>query len=154
LPYPEQIHQKEELSVSFHSDDTLLNPPGAELARLFERSIGTSFTKVDLRFLENSLPTIMIDKLEIARTLRMQVKRDRIEVDMENPIYKNIFKQISKLPDVVGSLGDPISSAIACALAKATGKPVKIAQYKINEDGKTISVEYLLIEEPHEERTK
>jgi hypothetical protein len=147
LPSPEQIRQKEELPVSFHSDDALLNPPGAELARLFERSIGTSFTKVDLRFLENSLPTIVIDKLEIAGTLRIYVKRDRIEVDMENPIYKDIFKQISKLPDVVESLGDPISSAIACALAKATGKPVKIAQYEINEDGETVSVVYLLIEE-------
>lgn len=98
LPSPEQIRQKEELPVSFYSDDTLLNPPGAELAKLFERSVGTSFTKVDLRFLENSLPTILIEKLEIARTLHIQVKKDRIEVDLESSIYKDILKEISKSP--------------------------------------------------------
>ena len=151
LPSPEQMRQKKEWPASLYSDDTLLNPPGAELARLFERSIGTRFTKIDLQFLENYLPKILIENLEIARTLHIHIEKDKIEVSMKSSIYKGILKEISKLPTALKSLGDPISSAVACALAKATGKPVKIAQYEINENGRMISVAYVLIKEQSEE---
>jgi hypothetical protein len=41
----------------------------------------------------------------------------------------------------------PVCSAIAIAITKATGKPVRITDTKNSEDGNTIEASYEIIEE-------
>ena len=147
LPSPEQIQQKEEEKILSNPNSILLMPPGAEILRLFEKTLGTSFTKVDLRHFENNLPKLFIEDLELAENIEIVAESNKVQVKMENTIYKTLFKELEKFSDIVNMIGCPISSAIACALAKATGKPITITKYQTSEDGHTISVEYRLLEE-------
>jgi len=66
---------------------------------------------------------------------------------MENSVYKNLTKETANLSNLYFSLGCPVSSAIACALAKATGKPIVIENQQTSEDGKNMEIEYRILEE-------
>ncbi|MBX5327643.1 MAG: hypothetical protein ACQXXH_01545 [Candidatus Bathyarchaeia archaeon] len=147
LPQPEQTQQQENPSILTNSNSILLTPPGADLVKLFEKTLGTSFTKVDLPFLENNLPKLLIEDLELTENTEIQTNNNKIQVKIENITYKNTSNQLKKLTTVTNLLGCPTSSAIACALAKATGKPIEIGKHQISNDGKTITIVYNIIEE-------
>jgi hypothetical protein len=44
-------------------------------------------------------------------------------------------------------MGCALCSAIACALAKATGKPVTIEKEEQSQDGKTTKIQYRIIDD-------
>ena len=61
-------------------------------------------------------------------------------------LRKNIQRS-RKLPTTRGLIGGPICSAIAIALTKTTGKPVRITDVKSSEDGNIIEATFEIIEE-------
>ena len=129
----------------------VMTPPGNELTKLFEKKLNTSFTKVDLAYLEQNIPKLLIEDLEIAEGVKIKIENSFVRVRIENSIYKDICKETEKLSSISRSLGCPITSAIACTLAKATGKPIIISKQQTSENGKIIYTEYELLEE-HEEK--
>ena len=149
LPKAERILLEKKMFIQ-NPEGILLLPPGNELTKLFEKTLNTSFTRVDLAYLEQNIPTLLIEDLEIAADLRIGIKDSTVHVTIHGSIYKDTCKEMNKLSSVSHSLGCPITSAIACALAKATGKPVTISKYQTSKDGKIIDVEYELLEEPEE----
>jgi hypothetical protein len=150
LPTPEQIQKYENKFLIKGSQGVsaiLLTPPGTELAKLFEKTLETSFTKVDLEYLQQKMPRLFIEDLEIAENLQVEkAEHDKIQVRIVNPIYKDLCKKASEFSHICGSIGCPICSAIACAIAKASGKPVTIEKTGYTEDDKIIKVEYKITE--------
>jgi hypothetical protein len=63
-----------------------------------------------------------------------------------NHIFKDLCEQTRKLPRTHEKVGCPLSSAIACALAKVAGKPVIIERELQNLDGTTRTT-FRLLEE-------
>ena len=153
LPPPEQIQKQEDKIYIENSQALLVTPPGAELARLFEKTLGTNFTKVDLNYVQQNMPKLFIEDLEIAEDIRIENKNGLVQVAIENTIFKNVHEQTLRLSNTAQSLGSPISSAIAIVLAKATGKPITINGNEISKDGKTITIEYALLDETEEEQS-
>ena len=120
-----------------------LTPPGLGLANLFERELGTSFTKVDLDYLQNNLPKLFVEGLEIAGDFEMNVHGDAIHVKITEPIYKDLCNGVRKLSsNACSSIGCPLCSSVACALTRATGKPVVIENNQLSADGKVIEAYY------------
>jgi hypothetical protein len=146
LPTPEQIQTQEAQLVIENSQGILLTPPGDELARLFEKKLETSFTKVDLKYLQQNMPKLFIEDLEIARNFEMRIEDNKVHVKIENSTFQNLTEKTIPLA-LYSKLGCPINSAIACALAKATGKPITIEKQEMSEDGKKMEIEYHLLEE-------
>ena len=164
LPTPEEIQQQENKTFLKNPEAALIIPPGLSLSKLFEKTLGTSFTKVDLEHLQQNLSKLFIEDLEIAENLEIQTKpskaakeltdsvslihskNDTIHVKTTNSIYKDICKEARQLSYICGSIGCPICSAIACAIAKASGKPVTIEKTEYTEDDKIIKVEYKITE--------
>lgn len=144
LPTPEQIQAKEK--QLFHENSgLLLTPPGNELAKLFEKILETSFTRTDLQYLQLKMPKLFVEDLEIAQNMEINVENSKIHVKIEKPVFMSLTIEASTLSKLYTSLGCPISSAIACALAKATGKPVIIEKQQINEGG-TMEIIYRVME--------
>jgi len=165
LPTPEEIRQEEDKILLKNAEGALIIPPGLSLSKLFEKTLGTSFTKVDLEYLQQNLPKLFIEDLEIAENLEIQTKPSKtakkindsasviqvkyniIHVKITNSVYKDMCKEARKLPRICGDIGCPICSAIACSIAKASGKPVTIEKTESTEDAKAIEVYYRIIEE-------
>lgn len=150
LPTPEQIQKYENRLLAKKSQGVLgmlLTPPGAELTNLFEKTLETSFTKVNIEYLQQSMPKLFIEDLEIAENLEIEkLEHNKIHVKVTNPIFKDLCEKASKLTYVCGSIGCPICSSIACAIAKASGKLVTIEKIESTEDGKTLTADYKIIE--------
>jgi len=152
MPTPEQIQEQETKLFIENPQGILLTPPGAELAKLFEKTLETSFTRIDMQYLQQNMPKLFIEDLEIAQNFEMETEDNKVHVKIENSAYKNLTKEATNLSNLLGSLGCPLSSAVACALAKATGKPIIIENQKTSEDGRKTEIEYRIIEEEQTEQ--
>lgn len=123
-----------------------LTPSGLSLLNLFERKLGTDFSSVDVDYLVSNLPKLFIEDLEIAEDFEINPVRDMIHVRITGSIYNNMCREVRKLSNVCKSFGCPLCSSIACALAKATGKPIVIEKNDLSKDGKVIQAYYRIIE--------
>ena len=145
LPRPEEID--EEKLYSKNPEGIFLTPPGIALSKLFEKELGTSFTKTDLNYIQNNLPKLLIEEMEIAENVEVEIKDNLITVEIANHIFSEICEETRKLPKTHEAIGCTLSSAIACALAKATGKPIVIENEELSEDGKTTKIQYRILED-------
>jgi len=122
-----------------------LIPPGLALSRLFEKKLGKSFTEVNLDQLARELPKLF-DELEITKSTLVSVEDNSIIVEARNHVFNDLCEQTRKLERTHEAVGCPFSSAIACALAKAAGKPVTLEKEEQSPDGKT-TIQYRILEE-------
>lgn len=145
LPKPEDIAEDEPLRPN--RGGFFLTPPGLPLSKLFEKELKISFTKTDLNYVQQRLPKLLIENLEIAETAEMQIQNDGITVEITGNILNEVCQETRKLPRTHVSVGCLLSSAIACVLAKATGKAVTIQKEEDSSDGKTTTIQYQIIGE-------
>lgn len=144
LPKPEQIRKYEKRLLVRNSQGILgiiLTPPGAELTKLFEKTLKTSFIIVELEHLQRDLSKLFVEDLEIAEDLKIQIvkssgpfsqtKIDAIHVKITNSIYEDICKEARKLSHICSQIGCPICSAIACAIVKPQANPSQSKKSKI-----------------------
>ena len=128
-------------------DGLLLTPPGVALTNLYEDTLGTSFTRLDLADLQNTLPKLFIEDLEIAKNLETTIKDQQIHIKITEPVYQDFCQQAQKLPHLCHSLGCPLCSSLAIALTRTTGKPITIENTQPSKDGKLIETSYRIVEE-------
>jgi hypothetical protein len=165
LPTPEQTQLDENEPIGRTNQGLLITPPGIQLSKLMEKSLGTNFIRTDLKNLQQNLPKLFIENLEIAENLEIETQNDpaekkgddqtsatqkknmMIHARITKPIYGNIFKETENPPQSSNSVGCPIRSAIAVALTKTTGKPVRIVESKSSEDGNIMEATYEILEE-------
>ncbi len=144
VPRPEEIIKYENRLIVKNPQGMLLTPPGFELTKLMEKTMETSFTKVDLKYLQKNMPKLFIEDLEIAENLELQAENDRIRVTVTNPIFNEISNETSK-SRACSKIGSPLCSAIACALTKATGEPIAIEKIQRSDDGRIIEATYRIV---------
>jgi hypothetical protein len=132
LPSVEQIQNKD-TNIITNPRGLLVTPPGFDLSKLFEDTLDTNFTQKDLSFLTLNLHRLIVEDLEIAQNINMEVENSIVHIRIENSIYKNM-----------GTL----SSAIACVLAKTSGNLVIIENRETTKNGQIIDLRYRLFESP------
>ncbi|MEM2129889.1 MAG: hypothetical protein QXZ70_04745 [Candidatus Bathyarchaeia archaeon] len=121
-----------------------ITPPGFALSKLFEKEIGTDFIKIDLKKLQEKLSWLLVENMGLAENVEFQIGSNKITIHITNNVFIGICQQTRKLPLTHVAVGCLLTSAIACALAKTTGKPIIIAEEK--QDQKTTIIEYHLLE--------
>jgi len=122
-----------------------ITPPGFALVSIFEKELGADFTKIDLDGLYKSLSTVIVNNLELASSFEIDAEKELIHVKITESAYKDLYSIEYKLKSV-HSVGCPLTSAVACALAKTTGKLVTIAKSHVSPDLKTIEAWYQTVE--------
>jgi hypothetical protein len=150
LPTPEETQEQDpQFSISFieNPEAVLLTPPGAELTKLFEKTLETNFTRVDLQYLQKNMPKLFIEDLELAQNFEMETENNKIRVKIQNSVCPALITVAEQPSNIYSTLGSPLSSAIACALAKSTGKPIIIENHQTNKDGRDVTIEYRILEE-------
>jgi hypothetical protein len=121
-------------------------PPGYGLINLFEKELKTEFTQINLERLYSSLPTIIVKNLELAREFEINPDiYNLIHIKIVDSVYKNLYSGGQDLKSI-HSIGCPLASAVACALAKTTAKLVTIVKDTVSPDLLTIEVWYQTLE--------
>jgi len=120
-------------------------PPGLGLLTQFEKELRRDITKLELNELCESLPQLILENFQLAKEVEMKTEKNQVHLKIFDSIYKNLYSREKNLKSI-HFLGSPLVSAIACAIAKTTGKIVKIHRDTISPDGQTIEVWYRFIE--------
>jgi hypothetical protein len=145
FPTPEDILEQENQIFLNKPQGILLTPPGAQLAKLFEKILETNFAKKDLQYITQNMPKLFVEDLEIADNLEIEARNDEIKITITNSAFQEAQKENNTLSHLCSSIGCPLSSAIACALTKATGKPITIEKIQTSEEGKNIEAIYRIL---------
>ncbi|MGD0494768.1 MAG: hypothetical protein ABSB28_01855 [Candidatus Bathyarchaeia archaeon] len=165
LPPPDQTQKLERQTSQRNPQGMLIVPPGADLTKLFEEALGAKLIGKTLKDLEENMPKLLIEDLELATEFTIQTpaeispqetgktegadqkNHDTIHVRITTDLYPTTRKQAQQQLMMHGNIGCPVTSAIACTLAKATGKPVVIENQQTTKDGKTTETEYRILED-------
>jgi hypothetical protein len=124
-----------------------LTPPGVGLSKLFEQALGVSFAKIDLACMQQNFPKLLTEGMELVETADIQIQNDRVTLEITGSILAGICQETRKLPRTHEAVGCLLSSAVACALAKATGKAVTIEKETQTPDNKTTRIEFQILGE-------
>jgi hypothetical protein len=137
LPATEHAQNRVSNPLTKIPSGLFLTPPGAELAKLFETNLGTNFTRVDMQFLQQNMPRLLTETLEIMQSFEIEQDDREIWVTARNLHVKALAVENESF-----SLGSILSSAIACVLAKSLGEPIILKNQSINEKDKSVKIEY------------
>lgn len=118
-----------------------ITPPGYGLSTLFEKELRTAFTQMTPEQLYDTLPTLIATDLELAKEFEIDAQNDLVHIKMVDSVYVELYLDVGNLKSI-HSMGCPLTSAIACALTKTTGKLVTIAKDLVSADSKTIEIWY------------
>jgi hypothetical protein len=122
----------------------LVAPPGLGLLTQIEKKLNVDFTKIELSELCDVLPRFILDNF-LAKNIVMTLEGNQANLKIIDSLYKNLYSAENNLRSV-SILGCPIVSAVACALAKASGKTVTIQKKKVSPDDSTIEVWYRIVQ--------
>lgn len=145
-PLPTSEEATETL-FSNKKNGVILTPPGLALSRLFELEFGSSFTKTDFAHLQQTFPKLLVDNLEIAENIEIQMHEDIITIEITGSILNAVCQETNNQPKTHAQVGCLLTSAFACILAKATGKPITIQSETRNIETKTTVIKYSIEEE-------
>jgi hypothetical protein len=119
--------------------------PGSGLVNLVEKELKNELTQVDTDRLFNNLPTIITKSLELAREFEINKENGLIHIKVLDSVYQNLYSAELGLKSI-HSIGCPLTSLIACALAKTTAKLVTIVKDTVSPDLRSIEVWYRTLE--------
>ncbi len=141
VPLPEEVTKL----LTPRKDGLLLIPPGMNLCKLFEHELGGPFEKIDLAHLQTLLPKLLMEDLKIAEKVEIDLEANIVTVKVTKSILYETCEATQKQPRTHTLVGCLLSSAIACALAKASGQPITILQEKQNPETKTTQTDYEIL---------
>ena len=121
-----------------------ISPPGLGLVDQFEKELRMKITQIDLKDLCEILPKIILENLQLAKEVAMEIEENQINLKVTDSLYKHLYQEADLKS--IHFIGSPLESAIACAIAISTGKTVTIQESKIHPDSDTIEVIYRLVE--------
>ncbi len=143
-PAPDAEKQNQLLNSS--SDGLFLTPPGADLCRYFEKELGISFLTIDLSFVQNKFPKILFEDLGIAQKASVKIENADVTFDIKGTFFMEDCEQSQKFSVAHDAVGCLLSSSLACALAKVTGKGIAIMREECK-GGQNMLIQYKILEQ-------
>ncbi|MEM3797769.1 MAG: hypothetical protein QXY74_04960, partial [Candidatus Bathyarchaeia archaeon] len=119
-------------------------PPGLGILEQIEKELRKDTAKLQLAELCETIPIIIVENLQLAKEAEMKIEDNSVNLKISDSVYKSLY--IDENLKSVYLLGCPIASAVACALAKASGKAVTIQKVNASIDGQTVEIRYRMVE--------
>jgi len=119
-------------------------PPGLGVLIQFEKELTTDLAKMELDAFLRILPSLVTENIHLAKKVDIEEEDEKLRLKILGSIYSNLYNIKEGLKSV-HLLGCPLVSAIACAIAKSSGKVVTIEKDKVSPDGQLIEVWYRFI---------
>ncbi len=121
-----------------------ITAPGWGLSKLFEQKAGHSFIAKDLNFVQRKFPKILVEDMGLAQAVDLEIRKDTVVLELSNSVLQDVCEETKNLPRTHNQVGCLLSSAVACVLAKASGKVVTIEKDELSENGEITRMEFKL----------
>jgi hypothetical protein len=122
-----------------------LIPPGSGLVEQFEKTLRVDLSRMSLEDLCGSLPSLILEDFQLASEVVMRVETGQVYLKLSDSVFKSLYREDGLRS--VRLLGCPLVSAVACAVARSSGKPTWIESVNVSPDTQTIEVSYRLKED-------
>jgi hypothetical protein len=122
-----------------------LNAPGAELLAQLENKAKVDISKISKEELFELLPTLITNNLVLANEINLFQKDEEIRLTIRDSVYQKLYS-LERGLKCVNLIGCPIASAVACALAKNTGKRVFLQGVRTSIETHTTLITYRLVQ--------
>lgn len=142
IPPVEEIAQRKFLLEN--PKGICVSPPGLGILDRIEKGMGKDLASIQLSDLSESLPPIIVESLQLAKEVEIKLKGNQVYVAMISSAYQSLYA--SEDLKSIHFLGCPLASAIACAIAKSTGKIVYIQKIDVFKEDQTVKVSYRIME--------
>jgi hypothetical protein len=142
-PLP-SAEENDEVLYLEQKDGLFLTPPGKGLLQLFEKEGATSFIKIDLQTFEKTFPKILVEDLELAENIEIVSEQKDVKITITGNVFSEICEQTNDNPLAHAQVGCILTSALACALAKASGKPIIIENEICDQENKTTTIVFTM----------
>jgi hypothetical protein len=123
----------------------LVTPPGLGLLAQMERQMRQDFTKMKLDEVCEVLPRFLTQDLNLARAIELTPTENEVRLKITDSVYHGLYLD-ENTQNSVNLVGCPITSAVACALAKSSGSFVTIHKQLVAPDGLTLIVSYRFVQ--------
>ena len=144
-PLPGRVVPRKRLPSFELKEGLLLTPPGFALSNLFEKKLKASFTKMNLKTLKEELPKSLTESWEIVEDAEMLLGQDLVIFESRKDMLEELHQEAVRL-NIHETIGYALSSAIACAIAKAAGSPVIIEGEGHDSEKETTRIVYRILE--------
>lgn len=121
-----------------------VTPPGLGLLEQLEKELKRDITKLQLTELLEILPPLITENLQLAKEVEIKQENNGLYLKITGSPYRNLY--MTEELKSIHYLGCPLASAIACAIAKASGKAVTLQKDNIVPEGETVELWYQLVE--------
>ena len=108
-----------------------ITPPGLALANLMEKNAKVNFHELTMGSLIEILPSVITHEVEIADNFKIDHKNGMVNIEIEKAACQDLCEEANKLRNICPHIGCPVSSAVACILARVTNRPVMIQKCTI-----------------------
>jgi hypothetical protein len=122
-----------------------ITAPGAGLLDQLEEETKLDPTQTDLQMLCETLPQQILENFQLAKEIEMTPENDTVKLRITGSIFRSLYTEEDLKS--VHMLGCPLISALACAVAKTTGKAVTIKELNHNPETDTTEASLSLREE-------
>jgi hypothetical protein len=85
----------------------------------------------------------LFNNLKFAEDVQIQIQNRNVTIEITGSIFNTLCYETGiSQPKTHSQIGCILASAFACALAKATEKPITIQSDTLNRESKTLTIEY------------
>jgi len=116
--------------------------PGLGLVKYYQKKAGSDFLGVDLQYVKLTLPNLVTEDLELARSLEVSIDGDTVDITSIGAKFYQLCVAMSDSAESESYLACPFHSSFALVLARATSKAVMIASVERMNDGETVKATY------------
>jgi hypothetical protein len=134
-------------------DQLVIIPPGQTLSEKIEDKLLTRFSSIEIIDFQSIIGKVIVDDLELAKNIHINIEETEIKVEINDSIFRSIFSENDQ-NEFYKYLGDPLTSAIACAISRSTHKPVIIDNILEMNNERKIIVSFKIIDIPNSTSTE
>jgi hypothetical protein len=124
-PSADDLAARRFLSEKTHG--AFVTSPGSELMAQIEKQLQLDFSKIPIEELTEILPSCLTETFNLAKSVEMSVVENGVSFKATGILYQSLYRAEPPLKSV-SILGCPVVSAVACVLAKSSGKTVTIKE--------------------------
>ncbi len=113
--------------LSEKTHGAFVTSPGSELMAQIEKRLQLDFSKIPIEESTEILPSCLTETFNLAKLAEMSVVENGVSFKATGILYQSLYRAEPPLKSV-SILGCPVVSAVACILAKSSGKTVTIKE--------------------------
>jgi hypothetical protein len=122
----------------------LMTSPGIGILDRIEQELNTDFEKISLEEFAEVLPQFL-QKINLTKDAEIAINGNEASLKIADSVYKNLYSKKYDLKSI-STIGCPIVNAVACAIAKITGKPVSVQEIHTSQNGQSTTAIFKILQ--------